>query len=72
MDMTVVLGLNKFNLQATIDHHGSSLYSDHYTAAINWCKKKPFYCNDRKITEFEMTDTQNSSAAYVLSYKMIT
>ena len=27
MDMTVVLGLHKFSLQATTDHHGPSMYS---------------------------------------------
>ena len=30
------------------------------------------YCNDSKITEFEMIDTKNSSTAYVLMYKLIT
>ena len=37
MDMTVVLGLHKFSLQAAIhvDHHGPSMYSGHYTASIN-------------------------------------
>ena len=39
MDMTVVLGLNKFSLQATIDHHGPSMYSDHYIGFINCCEK---------------------------------
>ena len=52
MDMTVVLGLHKFSLQATIDHHGPSMYSGHYTASINCCKRT-FYCNDSKITEFK-------------------
>ena len=46
MDMTVVLGLHKFSLQATIDHHGSSMYSGRYTAFIN-CRKRTFYCNGR-------------------------
>ena len=71
MDMTVVLGLHKFNLQATIDHHGPSMYSGHYTASIN-CYKSTFYCNDSKITEFKTIDTQNSSTAYVVMYKLIT
>ena len=48
MDMTVVLGLHKFSLQATIDHHGPSMYSGHYTAFINCCKRT-IYCNDSKI-----------------------
>ena len=64
MDMTVVLGLHKFSLQATIDHHVPSVYSGHYTASIN-CRKK-IYCNDSKIAEFETIDTKNSSTAYVV------
>ena len=39
MDMTVVLGLHKFSLQATIAHHGPSMYSGHYTVSINCCKR---------------------------------
>ena len=37
MDMTAVLGLHKFSLHVTIDHHGPSMYSGHYTNSINWC-----------------------------------
>ena len=65
MDMTVVLGLHKFSLQATIDHHGLSMYSGLYTASIICCKRT-FYCNDSKITGFEIIDTKNSSTAYVV------
>ena len=71
MDMTVLLGLHKFSLQATTDHHGPSMYSGHYTASITCCKRT-FYCNDNKITEFEMIDTKNSSTAYVVMCKLIT
>ena len=71
MDMTVELGLHKFSLQATIDHHGPSMYSGHYTASMNCCKRT-FYYNDSKITEFEMIDPKNSSTAYVVMYKLIT
>ena len=35
MDMTLVLGLHKFNLQAAIDYHGPSMYSGHYTTSVN-------------------------------------
>ena len=63
MDTTVRLGPLKFSLQATIDHHGPSIYFGHYTASINCCKQK-FYCNDHKITEFWITD-KNSSTAYI-------
>ena len=65
-----VLGPHKFSLQATIDHHGPSMYSGHYTASINCCKRT-FYCNDSKITEFETIDTKNSTA-YVVMYRLIT
>ena len=36
---TVRLGRLKFSLRATIDHHGPSIHSGHYTASINCCKK---------------------------------
>ena len=68
LDATVMLGPLKFNLQATIDHHGPSIDSGHYTASINCCKKT-FYCNDY-ITEFGITD-KNSSTAYIVLYKWI-
>ena len=69
LDMTVMLGPLKFNLQATIDHHGPSIDSGHYTASFNCCKKT-FYCNDHKITEFGITD-KNSSTVYIVLYKWI-
>ena len=56
MDIAVVHGLHTFSLQATIDHHGPSMYSGHYTTSINCCKK--IHCNDSKITEFEMIHTK--------------
>ena len=39
MDTTVRLGPLKFSLRATIDHHGPSIHSGHYTASINCWKK---------------------------------
>ena len=39
MDTTVRLGPLKFSLRATINHHGPSIHSGHYTASINCCKK---------------------------------
>ena len=39
VDTTVRLGPLKFSLQATIDHHGPSMHSSHYTASINCCIK---------------------------------
>ena len=67
----ITITIHKFNLKATIDHHGPYMYSGHYTASINCCKRT-FYYNDSKITEFEMIDTKNSSTAYVAMSKLIT
>ena len=69
MDMTVRLGHLKFSLQATINHHGPSIHSGHYTASRNCCKNT-FYCNDHTITEFGITDN-NSFTAYIISYNWI-
>ena len=71
VDMTVVLGLHQFSLQANTDHHEPSMYSGHYTASFNGCQNT-FYCNDSKITEFEKIDTKNSSTAYLVMYNLIT
>ena len=54
MDLTIALDPHKLSLQATINHLGPSMYSSHYSTSIN-CKKE-VYCNDSKITEFEMID----------------
>ena len=39
MDMSVRLVPLKFSPWATIEHHGPSIHSGHYTASINCCKK---------------------------------
>ena len=70
MDMTVRPGPIKFSLRATIDHHGPSIHSGHYTASINCCKKT-FYYNDHTITEFGIIDSKTSSTAYVILYELI-
>ena len=70
MDTTIRLGPLKFSLRPTIDHHGPSIHSGHYTASINCCKKT-FYCNDHTITEFGIIDNKNSSTASVILYELI-
>ena len=70
MDMTVVLVHNKFGLQATIDHHGPSMYSSYYT--LYELLQDTFYWNDSTIIEFEMIGNNNSSTACVALYKLIT
>ena len=42
MDTTVRLGPLKLSLWATIDHHGPSIHSGHYTASINCCQRHSF------------------------------
>ena len=70
LDLYIKLGPYRFSLQASVDHHGYSMNSGHYTASINCCGKT-FHCNDNKITECNITDTYNSSTAYILLYKLM-
>ena len=41
LDLNVLLGLYKFNLRATVDHHGHSINFGQYTSSVNCCEK-PF------------------------------
>ena len=70
LDLYIELGPYKFSLQASVDHHGYSMNSGHYTASINCCGKT-IHCNDNTITECNITDTYNSSTAYILLYKLM-
>ena len=63
LDLYIKLGLYKFSLEASVDHRGYSMNSGHYTASINCCGKT-FHFNDNEITEYNITDTYNSSTAY--------
>ena len=42
-----------------------TMYSGHYTTSVNVCEKT-FYCNNSKITEYEMINTKNSTANVVI------
>ena len=64
LDLYIKLGPYKFSLQASVDHHGYSRNSGHYTDSINCCEKT-FHCNDNKITECNITDTYNSPTAFI-------
>ena len=44
---------NKFSLQATIDPHGPSMYSDHYTTSINCCTKQSI-ATTAKLRSFKL------------------
>ena len=70
LDLYIKLGPYKFSLQASVDYHGYSMNSSHYTALINCCGKT-FHRNDNEITECNITDTYNSSTAYILLYKLM-
>ena len=70
LDLYIKLGPYKMSLQASVDHHGYSMNSGHYTASINCCGKT-FHWNDNTITECNITDTCDSSTAYLLLYKLI-
>ena len=58
LDLYIKLGSYKLSLQASVDHHGYSMNTGHYTVSINCCGKT-FHCNDNKITECNITDTYN-------------
>ena len=70
VDFTFTLGPYTFSLLATVDHHGPTTDSGHYTTYINCCNKT-FFCNDNKITEVELPDGRGSSTAYMLLYRCI-
>ena len=69
MDVTVVLGFQKFSLQAAIDHHIICVFWSLYNL---YQLLKKIYCNDSKIMEFEIIDTKNSSNAYIVRYNLFT
>ena len=54
MDTTARHGAHKFSLQATIDHHGPSIDSGHYTASINCCKKNHSIATITKLRSLEL------------------
>ena len=54
----------KFSLRTTIDHHGPTIHSGHYTDLS--IVAKTFYCNDNKIAEFEIFDSKNAVILYEL------
>ena len=70
MDMTIVLDLHQFGLQATIEHQGPFMYTGLYTSLSTVAKT--FYCNEGKITYFEITDTKSCYTSHAVMYKVIT
>ena len=69
MDTTVQLGPRKFSLRATIDHHGPSIHSGHYTASVNCCKN--ILLQRSHYYEFGITDNKTPSTAYVTLHDVI-
>ena len=54
LDATVMLGPLKFNLQATIDHHGPSIDSGHYTLHLSIVAKKHCIAAITKLRSSEL------------------
>ena len=52
----IVHGPSKFNLQATIDHNGLSMFSGDYTTTVN-CRKN-ILLQQKTIIECEMADAK--------------
>ena len=67
IDMTAVLGLHKFSLQATIMDDLCILVTILPLSTV----LKTFYCNDSNITELEIIDTKNSTTSYSVIYKLV-
>ena len=63
-DTTVRLGPLKFSLRATIDHHGPSIHSGHYTASINCYKKHSF----ETITKLRSLELLITKVLYCICY----
>ena len=61
LEPNIILGPYKLSLQATIDLHGNSIHCGDYTASVNCCGKKTFYCNDDIITEYNTIDRHRAS-----------
>ena len=53
MDTAVILGPLKFSLGATIDHHGPSMHSGHYTASMN-CYEKHSLATTTKLRSLKL------------------
>ena len=67
MDTTVRFGPLKFSLRATIDHHGPSIHSGHYTASINCCKKNLLITQLRSL-ELLTTKTPSLHMLYCMNW----
>ena len=82
-DMTKVLGLHKFNLHATIDNHGQSMYFGPYIShhpphppppplpPPKKKKKKKCLQRDQNYGSWNEWYQKHSSTAHVVMYKMI-
>ena len=60
----------QFSLRATIEHHGPSIHSSHYTATIN-CRKKHYIATITQLRSLELLIAKKSSTAYVILYVLI-
>ena len=58
MGTTVRLSPLKFSLRATINHHGPSIHSGHYTASINCCEKKHSIATITQLRSLELLTTK--------------
>ena len=66
-------GMEETALKTALQHLKSmqKQSKEKHAKHFEYCCKRTFYCNDSKITEFEMIDTKNSSTAYDVMYKLI-
>ena len=69
-DITYVLGRHNLSLRATLDHHGSSMYSGHYTTSVNCCIKHPI-ARTVKLWSLKWLVTKNSPSYVVINALII-
>ena len=66
-----VIDLNNilYHLVGTIEHHGHSITSGHYTCTL-FHNDNIFKCNDMVITEYSEYPGRPSSTVYIMIYKL--
>ena len=61
--------LKNIGLRATIDHHGPSIHSGHYTASINCCKNSTAYCIWYELIDTWFLDSNRRVGVWSLPWR---
>ena len=69
VDQHIISGQFIYHLHAIIDHHGQLLGSGYYTASVARCNDV-YYCNDNRITVYDIGSIRDSPTVYIMMYKL--